>query len=70
MIKYIGHDLWVQCFSNSRFFVRYESSLSEELQVGDAMLRMESVEVNVTFFAAQTIHAKVHSNVGDLPRER
>lgn len=39
-------------------------------QVADAMLRMESAEVNVTFFAAQTIHAKIRSNFRELPQER
>lgn len=39
-------------------------------QVADAMLRMESAELNVTFFAAQTIHAKIRSNFRELPQER
>ncbi|CAM9473964.1 unnamed protein product [Scytosiphon promiscuus] len=33
------------------------------------MLRMESAELNVTFFAAQTIHAKIRSNFRELPSE-
>lgn len=31
---------------------------------------MESAELNVTFFAAQTIQAKIRSNFRELPPER
>lgn len=39
-------------------------------QVSDFMLSMESAELNVTFFAAQTIHAKIQNNFRELPQER
>lgn len=39
-------------------------------QVSDFMLGMESAELNVTFFAAQTIHAKIQNNFRELPQER
>ncbi|CAN0445552.1 unnamed protein product, partial [Scytosiphon promiscuus] len=42
-------DRWLQDFQRSQ----------EAWSVADAMLRMESAELNVTFFAAQTIHAKI-----------
>ncbi|CAM9689100.1 unnamed protein product, partial [Sphacelaria rigidula] len=38
--------------------------------VSDALLRTESAEMNVTFFAAQTIHAKIRSSFRELPKER
>lgn len=40
------------------------------VQIADAMLRLESAELNVTFFAAQTIHAKIRCNFRELPQER
>ncbi|CAN0313886.1 unnamed protein product [Pylaiella littoralis] len=52
-------DRWLQEFQRSQ----------EAWSVADAMLRMESAELNVTFFAAQTIHAKIRSNFRELPQE-
>lgn len=52
-------DQWLQKFQHSE----------KAWSVSDAMLRMESAELNVTFFAAQTIHAKIRLNFRELPKE-
>eukprot|EP00752_Nemacystus_decipiens_P010447 g9307.t1 len=52
-------DRWLQEFQRSQ----------EAWSVSDFMLSMESAELNVTFFAAQTIHAKIQNNFRELPQE-
>eukprot|EP00903_Cladosiphon_okamuranus_P011653 g10961.t1 len=52
-------DRWLQEFQRSQ----------EAWSVSDFMLSMDSAELNVTFFAAQTIQAKIQNNFRELPQE-